>query len=450
MREVTLRKRGSSCESDQSSMVEPSSDNVGSPARSKSNARANLGRVLFVTYGGGHVNMVIPVIKELHRLGGFDVRVLGLTTAGPVLTNHRIPWFGFKDLLRENDYLARHWGEKLSRENEHPYISREESIAYLGLSYWDLITRTGEAAASERYALFKRQAFLPVSIMERLLRELRPDLLVATNSPRAERAAIEAAGGLGIPAVCLVDLLALHEIAYIGRAGYANRVCVLSEYVQKLFLAAGRTPEEVVVTGNPAFDRLASPELEEECRRFRVGKNWGTSKVILWASNVEPKLHPFTGEKGDESLPQRVEDELVAIVQRRPEWRLVVRPHPGENRTQIPRGLHPRIFVSPQSDPISVVLGAVDCVVTLASTVGLEAYFLRKPLISIDLSVFTPDLPLQSMGMSLGISALDQLEGALDRVFLTVETPTAKVPEIGNATERVVQVVRDLLSQNRS
>lgn len=408
-------------------------------------------RLLFVTYGGGHVNMVIPVIKELQRLGGFDIRVLGLTTAGPALSEQGIPWFGFKDLLRADDVEAREWGQKLSQESEHPHVSKEESIAYLGLSYWDLITRIGEADAAERYALYKRQAFLPASIMERVLLDIQPDLVVATNSPRAERAVIEAAGRLDIPAICMVDLLALHEIAYIGRRGYATRICVLTEYVQKLFLAAGRSPEEIVVTGNPAFDRLSSPGLREEALRYRAEKGWDDAKVILWASNVEPSVHPFTSQKGDESLPQRVEDELVTIIERRPDWRLVVRPHPGESRNCATKGVHPSVMISSQSELLPIVLSAADCVVTLASTVGLEAFYLGKPLISIDLSVFTPDLPLKEMGMSLGIDSIGQLEAALETVFSgTQSRPSAAVAEFGNAAVRVVHVVTDLLSQNGS
>ena len=38
-------------------------------------------KVLFVCYGGGHVRMVLPVVRELQRRGGFQPLILGLTSA---------------------------------------------------------------------------------------------------------------------------------------------------------------------------------------------------------------------------------------------------------------------------------------------------------------------------------------------------------------------------------
>ena len=60
-------------------------------------------RALFVTYGGGHVNMVIPVARELARRGGWRVDILGLTTAGAVLRDAGLPSLGFRDLVRPED-----------------------------------------------------------------------------------------------------------------------------------------------------------------------------------------------------------------------------------------------------------------------------------------------------------------------------------------------------------
>ena len=71
-------------------------------------------KVLFVAYGGGHVNMVIPVAKKLMAQPGFYVEVLGLTTARHVLEKENIPCFGFSDLEVNSKALA--IGEKLNNE----------------------------------------------------------------------------------------------------------------------------------------------------------------------------------------------------------------------------------------------------------------------------------------------------------------------------------------------
>ena len=181
-------------------------------------------KIVFVTYGGGHVNMLVPVIKELQRHDNLELVVLGLTTAGLVLKNNNIPYIGFKDLLNDNDYALK-WGKKLVRKNDaHNLVSYKESVAYMGLSYVDLENEYGKEMAAKLYSEKGRQVFNPMNTIRRFLEEESPDLLVATNSPRAERAAINVARELGIASVCLIDLFALQAVKWIGRSGYAGRL----------------------------------------------------------------------------------------------------------------------------------------------------------------------------------------------------------------------------------
>ena len=62
------------------------------------------------------------------------------------------------------------------------------------------------------------------------------------------------AGKLNIPSVCIVDLFAVKEVAWVGEPGYADKVCVLSEFVKNTLMRAGRNDKDIIVTGNPAFE----------------------------------------------------------------------------------------------------------------------------------------------------------------------------------------------------
>jgi hypothetical protein len=64
---------------------------------------------------------------------------------------------------------------------------------------------------------------------------------------------------LGIPSICVVDLFAIDEVKWIGAPDYADQVCVLNESVRQFLVAAGRSEDQVVVTGNPGFDALNAP-----------------------------------------------------------------------------------------------------------------------------------------------------------------------------------------------
>ena len=54
----------------------------------------------------------------------------------------------------------------------------EESIAYHGINFSELVEREGLERATARYARDGRHAFLPVRFMERVLQDLRPDIVI--------------------------------------------------------------------------------------------------------------------------------------------------------------------------------------------------------------------------------------------------------------------------------
>jgi hypothetical protein len=367
--------------------------------------------------------------------------VLGLTTAAGYLSEQGIASIGFKDLLDPQDRETREIGLRLAKElGSSSMVSEEETVAYLGLSYQDLVARLGANKAASEYAEKSRQAFLPISVMQRAINRFKPDLVLATNSPRAERAAILAAVACSIPSVCVVDLFALQEVQWIGEPGYATRVCVLNEAVKAMFLEHGRKDEEVVVTGNPAFDRLQQPEVKAAGMRLRHERGWDDgSTTLLWASQPEPEQHPFAPRHGDPALPEKIEDELRRFVQDNPGFRLVVRYHPSERVEFVAQQ---GVFFSPTSENLHVLLHAVDMVIVTASTVGLEASLIGKPLLSVDCSIFTEDAPYSAMGISQGVHTAEDLPSAIHRLR---EQHRSRISGPGSATIPAAQKVADVV-----
>lgn len=369
-------------------------------------------KVLFACYGSGHVRMVLPLASALHASGRAEVQVLGLTTAAAAVRAAGLPLLQFKDFVRPEDAPALERGRALAAAMQD-VVDAEETAAYLGLSFADLQAEVGPGEAEGRYARDGRQAFLPRRTLGRILQAVRPDLVVATNSPRAERAAIEAAGALGIPALCVVDLFAIDEVRWIGQPGYANRVCVLNEAVREFLLAAGRKPQEVVVTGNPAFDVLQAPAVREEGARLRARQGWDGRRVLLWPAQVEPARHPFSGAPGDPSLPGRVLQALVEWTLARPDVVLCVRERAGQTAPALPT--HKRILRTGQDWPLAPLLHAADVVVTLTSTVGLEGHLAGARLVQVLGSVFDEAMPLARFGIADAAVPLAGLPAALER-----------------------------------
>ena len=369
-------------------------------------------RVLFVGYGGGHVRMLLPLARLLREGGLAEPVFLGLTTARAEVEAAGFPCLGFTDFIDEGDAAALEHGRALASQLGSHAISFEESAAYLGLSYADLVREHGAERAAALHATHGRQAFLPVGTLERILSRVRPDLLVATSAPRAERASFVAARRLGMPSVCLVDLFAAYEIEWLREPGFADRICVLNGRVRDRIVDAGRRADEVIVTGNPAFDGLLDPAVRERGAALRKSRGWDDRRVWLWASQVEPESHPCQPGRGDTLLPMRIAREMQRITQARPDMELVIRPHPSEGEYRIELG--PRQSLSPRGESLHELLHACDGVVVLTSTVGLEASIAGCTVVQATGSRYTPDAPYLDYGIADAAVPLEGLEAAID------------------------------------
>lgn len=350
--------------------------------------------------------MMLPVARALAK-AGWELHILALTTAAAPMRSAGFDVLGFSDLMALAAPGAEAFGVMLCKGMVDGPVSLEETRAYHGVNFAELAERNGIEAARDAYARDGRQAFYPIVFLKEVIARFQPDVVVATNSPRAERAAIDAARQMSVPSVCVVDLFALQEAEWIGRPGFADRLCVLNDQVRDMFLRLGRKPGEVVVTGNPAFDSIYDPSTVEAGAALKQERGWDDGLLnILWASQVEPEQHPFTSEPGDPGLPRKIEAGLRRAVAENPRLRLIVRYHPSETVQFEPA---PRVEFSPTTEPLHSLLHAVDAVCVTASTVGVEAWIAGKPVMSVDCSIFTADAPFSAMGISQGFPHPDDL-----------------------------------------
>ena len=399
--------------------------------------------VLFVAYGSGHIKMLIPVAQALATSGLARPVVLALTTAAPAARAAGLEVVQFKDFVAPADAPALVHGHRLMSALGAPVADAEETTAYLGLSFANLVAEVGLAQAEENYLQKGRQAFLPVAILTRILKKIRPDVVVATNSPRAERAAIVAAGQLGIPSVCVVDLFAIDEVQWIGDAHYADRVCVLNDSVRQFLIASGRRAEQVVVTGNPGFDALNDAAAIAQGRQLRAAQGWADKRVVLWPNQVEPAVHPFDGRIGNPGLPAQALGHLMDWVLSRHDVVLCIRARAGEHAPVI--AVDPRIVLTGQDWPLAPLLHAADMVVTLSSTVGLEGHLAGCRLVQVLGSMFDTAMPLASYGIADEAVSLVPDQPFLQALNHWVRVPRRAAQQPLPATGQVLGVIAGLL-----
>ena len=406
--------------------------------------------ILFVAYGGGHIAMVLPVIEALRRTRpDLQCRLLALTTGHKRALAAGVPALGYKDLLHLVDReAALHWGKQLSEGNTSPDVSAEETVAYLGINYLSLIEQMGADEAARHYAEKGRRGFLPLAFMRRVLAELRPDAVVATNSPRSEEAALQAAAMAGIPTLGMIDLFGLSRDPYVHRPVRPDRTCVLSASVRQRVLSHGFDADEVVVTGNPGFDGMFAPANLEQAQAFRERMGWQRHKVILWAGQADlppdapPGADPYAFAAG-------IELRLRELVRRREDLALIVRYHPSQWQALERLPDQARVHFSiPSQEPIHPVLLACDAVVVQNSTVGLESAVAGIPVVSLEYSMAVRHgFSLAQLGVSMGCESTEALPQAIDAALALKRPHLGEFRSDGQAAQRVAQCLLGLIDK---
>lgn len=376
---------------------------------SQSNLRKT---VLFVTYGGGHVSMVIPVVKALEH-SGLDIQVLGLTMAGPALKRAGIPYLTFQDFLLESDDEAIKYGHELAEgmHAQHTDIPHSESVAYLGLSKWDLYSRLGAQEADTQLATQGRAAFVPTTILERVFDKLKPDIVVTTTSPRAELAARLVAEKRGILSLCISDL-----IGSVSHPISVTDLCVGSYLAAEKYKSIANVKfKKIHVTGNPAMDRAISA-------RGLPSKSWRAENF--------PKLDPnrkfvlSTEQQGFYSSetkkfvfwkPDQIPAHLEATYQacQLNNAVMLIRPHPSlapEIYSNWMESKPPTEVAYAAKHDLYPLLNACDVVISNNSTIMLDALYSDRPVVLVTYPESISLLPLDKMKMAYGCNIDDTTE----------------------------------------
>lgn len=405
-------------------------------------------RIFFVTYGGGHVTMVLAVMRAIRRIAPqVEMPLMALTIGyNQAIKSGETP-LSFKDFLHltDRDSALSH-GRRLLDRNQGAEVPEEESLAYLGINYTELEDRLGATGAADIYAREGRAAFLPTEFMTRVIDEVAPDVVVATNTPRAEEAALRAATARGLPTLMINDLVDKQRWPVVKRDHRPDRLCVVGEPVRQHFLAHGFAPETVLATGNPAFDALFDPAHKAAADTLRRDLGWEGLKIILWAGTSE-RL-PSVPEARQTDLPRAAEAEMRRLVAETRDAALLIRYHPSVHHL-FPEGEpQERVYRSnPTADPIQPQLHASDAVIALNSTVSLEAAVLGKPSLSLEYTALARRvMSFADEGITTGIDAPDEIVPKLRAALAgDIGTRAEGFAHDGHSADRIAREILTLV-----
>ncbi|WP_161860680.1 hypothetical protein [Algicella marina] len=386
--------------------------------------------------------MILPVVRAMRQIAPDSEQiVMALTIGAAAARSAGERPVGFADFLHLRDVEAvTKCGLELLPENAGGSVSEAESIAYLGVNFLELETRLGREAAFHEYRSKGRAAFEPVDFIADIIRDVGADIVVTTNSPRAERASWKAARRLGIPSLAMNDLLARQAKTFVGQGDWPDRICVLSDNVAEYLRREGAP--HVAVTGNPAFDSMASREVLEAAEAFLEARGWESKRPVLFSGDID---FSKTGEERFWLL-RRISEVLENFVEENPDNPLIFRYHPSRWR-EVPRPrAHPRIyFADPEKERPHPQIQASAAAIVQLSTIGLEASIADKPVISLEnLEGYPPGVSWEAEGVSVACRDLEALPGMIRQALAGNLTTPRPFATDGQAAFRVGEQIRAL------
>lgn len=361
-------------------------------------------KLLMVCYGGGHVTIIEPLYQRLKN--EYEVTVLALTLAAPYLEMRAVPYVTFHDFKDLFDPEVVTLGEGLLNDlDQSGEIKHEDTLYYMGGSFYDLVKSVGMNEAKALYESKGRAAFYPEATMLKIIQSLSPDMLVTTNAIRGERASLSAAKKCGVPTLCINDGVWI-EGGFSGVLDIANEqladvICVLSKEV-KLNLEQSRnnTLARVVVTGTPVFDSI---------KRTKRRKKTEQLTVLFADCEIPERFHLYPDAVGDPKFIFRIREKIDALAKLY-DWNVIIRTHPNQT---IDYSDYTNIHVSPKGASLHELLAQSDIVLTNMSTVAMEGKSMGLGLVTLEGTVFNRYNSYYKIGLSTPVFHENELYNAI-------------------------------------
>ena len=339
-------------------------------------------KILFVTYGGGHVNLVYPIIKALKNYKNIEVSIIALTTAikyfkdrGDIEYKTLSYYFNCFDKETKNNVYK--YGFKLADKFHNPDVGfdYQESVMYYGFSMNDLVHDYGEEKAFELFKEKGRPAFLPRKTMKKILDIEQPDLVITSVPFRMAKAAVIEAQLRNIKTIFIQDYYIIIE----SEEWVSDYYFVLKESIKDYLIKQKNIDsKKIFVTGSPVFDsknilKFANYSREDIYNDLKIDLNNKVIMVIIDAKNLT-KLNDI--------------NEIRLAINTFKEYYFIIKLHPNEENvkryTCLANEFKSRVKVIKNYNN-QKLLYISDIVIGNISTLFLEALLYNKKIIRLDI-----------------------------------------------------------------
>lgn len=397
----------------------------------------NKKKVFIIAYGGSHIKLLIPIIRELELISNYEILIYGLPGAIPDLIKENLNYVTYLNFLADvpSEYFRNRTVNEIVEINHNSSFpfSKFESIAYLVCNIIDYslfhnITFDDAAIEIKKNG---RQVFFPTFFFKKILAMIHPDIILSTISPKSERAALHAGFELGIKTVSIDDLFGNH----FKHPPAAEYTFVMSEYVKHLYETNPNNKSIPVITGNPYLQSFYNSYLDE-------WKNIeGEEYVLFLYQNMffdlaTRQIFPISKE-----LCINLVNNLSHIFGKKGK-KIAIRNHP--NLLVHERLNLDGVIILDDTD-LNAALAKCSVVIGFDSTVLLQALILNKKVIEIKVNELVSTLDLYQKGLADRIN-LENSE-FISESYKTVNKDLSYYVKYENSVEIIINQLINLINE---
>lgn len=378
-------------------------------------------RLVFHPYYPNHLPSFMPLIEKLKTSGRYDVWVAGADTntlrRGDIdptpLHALGVPYVPFETAVSRS-YLLRSMVQSV-------YLPTQISRKLRAADSWqqgpiDNATRPFiQAVLVDLLETRLPKILLYLDLASVLYQAIQPDLVIVTDEtlPILGRIALRTAQQQQIPTLTIQHGLLLDDPMYFGSA-VADRFAIWGGFSRDFLVTNGCPPQKLSMVGSSRFsqpDSTLSPLPLQTMLNLPL-----ETRVVLFTS--QPGGRDVTPQANQATFAA-----LATAVSQLPHCHLLIKPHPAQTEAELMtwQQLFPTAPVTIQRNiPLHPAMLGADVCVSVFSTTGLEALWLDRPLLTINLTDKPDLIPYAAAGAAVSAQneadVFSALQQALDPI----------------------------------
>jgi len=309
-------------------------------------------------------------------------------------------------------------------------------------------------------------SILYLELMKKAISIEGPDLIIISDEYDTIGKAATLAGKLnGVPTLAIQHgtIYPLHpgyihfpsEVSKqvsINHSLIPDKTAVYGSYTKEILNNHCNYPNDAVeITGQPRYDILARVKEIFDKEEFLKRYGLDTDKKIVLLITQNRRVSEKFLRTAVKALKQLIDVQTI------------IKPHPNENKKWLMEVLkeedYKAVILNPKANTYEA-LYACDLMITVYSTVAIEAMCLRKPVIIVNLLGMPDPLPYVDIGAALGVYEEGDVNQAITDALFKTEIKEKLIEgmekfvnyhlfDIGNATNNIINLINNLLYVQR-